>query len=379
MSQPINVQEMQEAIKGLQQEVNNQAESNQIGLRRIVELEDAIRKREDALRVKDMMLSEYKRDAIANSVEAVIRMKTSTREGRESLGLRSQEERESRPKPPKGLPPCRYTSDKDNFTVFRNQFKDIVELYDYSPAQKKVAVFCCLKGEAAEAVLDLREMLENEEVDYEDVLDALEGRFNPEMQQEAATTKFEQALQMKGENLLRWHARLRHLFQKAFPDKDLNDATLIRKFVNGIRDNIIRKQTKRAFCKDYVTALNVAMKEYSVEESEQPMQHGTYRPQRQQQVEPMEIGAIDKSKISCFTCKEKGHMSRDCPSQKKRNKPPFSKFSKDNRQSKWKKAINEIATAYDMLDSEEEEEEDEEEPQQEEVSSSDSDSDEKDF
>ena len=319
----------------------------------ILELQEQIRLMDEEIRRKDQQL------ARANEHQASMAVTTMIKEKFDALGVDLDEAiTKAANKPPKALPTCRYTHASENFTIFRGQFMDYGRLYAFTDQQLKLAIWCCLKGEAAESVADLRIHKDNGAITIEEILDLLEERFNPNAQKESAAMRFDRAEQLRGEPLLRWHARARHLWTQAFPHKSIDDDTLIRKFVGGIRDTIVRKQTKRGFCSTYGEALERAQKEHSVEESEQPFTstYKAYKPTlNNADPTPMEIGAMDKAKLRCYNCREMGHMSKECTQPRKVVR--FSGTTNKNnyrisgaQANNWKKAINEMAEACSQME-----------------------------
>jgi excinuclease UvrABC ATPase subunit len=74
--------------------------------------------------------------------------------------------------------------------------------------------------------------------------------------------QFQTAAQMDGEQIVVWHARLRTIFERAFPGKNIqNSRLLINKFVLKLSDSNIRQWTHRANPATYNAAMTAASNE----------------------------------------------------------------------------------------------------------------------
>jgi hypothetical protein len=86
-----------------------------------------------------------------------------------------------------------------------------------------------------------------------------ETRFLPAAAGQLAAAQFQTAAQMDGEQIAVWHARLRTIFERAFPGENIqNSRLLINKFVLKLADSNIRQGTHRANPATYNAAMTAA-------------------------------------------------------------------------------------------------------------------------
>jgi hypothetical protein len=95
----------------------------------------------------------------------------------------------------------------------------------------------------------------------QDMLNLYETRFLPAAAGQLAAAQFQTAAQMDGEQITVWHARLRTIFERAFPGENIqNSRLLINKFVLKLADSNIRQWTHRANPATYNAAMTAASK-----------------------------------------------------------------------------------------------------------------------
>ena len=102
-----------------------------------------------------------------------------------------------------------------------------------------------MESTAAEFTSDIPSFVQGRLIDA--MLNLYEARFLPAAAGQLAAAQFQTAAQMDGEMIAVWHARLRTIFERAFPGENIqNSRLLINKFVLKLSDADIRQWTHRA-------------------------------------------------------------------------------------------------------------------------------------
>lgn len=214
----------------------------------------------------------------------------------------------------------------EDFLVFKQHLKTVVRLNDYNDEQSRLALAAAMKGKAAAAVLDI-DVLEPQAT-FEEILESYEDRFLPIASSQMARMRFDAARQGNHEGVLDFHARLRTLYSKAYPQA-ADNVLLIRRFTLGLRRKEVRSQVMRGQPLTYTEALELAQNETSVLQLVRISELGAAAPG----VEPMEIGALgnDHRHIRCFNCKRLGHTKANC--RVERRDPPQDQGRQEGRRN----------------------------------------------
>jgi hypothetical protein len=95
-----------------------------------------------------------------------------------------------------------------------------------------------------------------------DMLNLYESPFLPAAAGQLAAAQFQTAAQMDGEQISVWHARLRTIFERAFPGENIQGSRLlINKFVLKLADSNIRQWTHRSNPTTNTAAMTAASNE----------------------------------------------------------------------------------------------------------------------
>ena len=216
----------------------------------------------------------------------------------------------------------------EDWLVWKHHFEQCRQLNKYNDNESRLALAAAMKGRAAAAVMDLTVLDPNEGI--RDLLRNYENRFLPASASQLSRVQFEQVTQNARENILDFHARLRQLWNKAYPH--LRDETmLIRKFSLGLRRADVRRQVIRTNPQTYGDALEAAQNEASVAQVCSVTETGAGA------AEHMEIGAMIKNHFrgkkianldkrrtlgsggstgkkggTCHFCGKSGHWKNEC-------------------------------------------------------------------
>lgn len=201
----------------------------------------------------------------------------------------------------------------EDFLVFRHHIDQVIRLNQFDDQQARLALASAMKGRAAAAVLDIDPLEANRT--YPTLMGAYEARFLPAASSQMARMKFDAARQGQHEDVLDFHARLRTLHNKAYPNAQ-DSVILIRRFCLGLRKKDVRSQVMRGQPTTYAQALEIAQNETSVLQMVKVSELGPAA----LGVEPMEIGALSpeaKAKLKCYYCNRQGHIKAECRTMKR--------------------------------------------------------------
>jgi hypothetical protein len=117
-----------------------------------------------------------------------------------------------------------------------------------------------MESTAAEFTSDIPPFLQGRAIQV--MLNLYETQFLPAAAGQLVAAQFQTAAQMDGEQIAVWHARLRMIFERAFPGKNIqNSRLLINKFVLKLDDSNIQQWTHRANPATYNVAMTAASNE----------------------------------------------------------------------------------------------------------------------
>ena len=249
------------------------------------------------------------------------------------------------------LPRYSHTA-KEDWTVFRWQFETVVGVNQYDDLNARMALSSVMDGAAALVTMDINRVGGN--LTLQQLMNRYEERFLPPAASQLAMMRFDAAYQAPKESEVRWHARLRAIYMRAYPNAvgGADVPQLIRKFVIGLKNAKIREQTLRNGPATYALALDSALGEKAVVEVQQVMQGGLQggmglRANRDviDDEEPMDLSSLLAAlkDIQCFGCGLQGHVKRNCPhrdrwpayeKEKERNARATSRFRKRDEKDK---------------------------------------------
>ena len=169
-----------------------------------------------------------------------------------------------------GRKPETYSSG-DSFTWmgWRNHFTMCARINGWNNKRARLEIEACMTGAAQSRAMDVftdhRPAVgadENLVPDYNLMLDALEARFMPAAASDLARSTFKSAKQTEDESVLDFHARLRTLFRRAYPNVNAaaveTDLNLIDSFCGGLLNPEVRADTIKQRPQTYAGALATA-------------------------------------------------------------------------------------------------------------------------
>ena len=241
----------------------------------------------------------------------------------------------------------------ENFLSWRIQFQVIAGINDWSNTEAKAMAFAYMKGHALDTVLDIDIKREGETL--EDLLGRYQMRFLPASRSQMLRAQFNHIVQLPNESVQRLHARMRVLYNLAYPDvDDRSDTLLTERFVAALNNREVQNYVRRRKPENFEKALEIANEETSFV----LMDLATHAPGGLQQPLPGDSSYIAALRTSgqpprlpprggtpssssaenrlCFYCEGNGHMMGRCPLRlkdlmKSRQKSPRRQEDKPGR------------------------------------------------
>jgi len=149
----------------------------------------------------------------------------------------------------------------DDWSLWRQQFIVVAELRGLNEQQAKSYAYTLMEGPAALAIQDINPR-GAETADQ--MLALYTARFLPAEASELAKADLAMVKQVATEGVLSYHAKIRVLFRRAYPDDANNDAQLIATFQRGLHHAQVREAVMRARPATYAEALHTAQSESAI-------------------------------------------------------------------------------------------------------------------
>jgi hypothetical protein len=141
----------------------------------------------------------------------------------------------------------------------------------------------------------------------QDMLNLYKTRFLPTAAGQLAAAQFQTAAKMDGEQIAVWHARLRTIFERAFPGENIqNSRLLINKFVLKLANSNIRQWTHRANPATYNAAMTATLNK-AASQSILAHEAGTEGKGN------VAINAFGSCRGACHGCGSYNHHIAECP------------------------------------------------------------------
>lgn len=132
------------------------------------------------------------------------------------------------------------SGDPTDWKTWRRQFEIISAINAWEEDRARQEVAAAMEGKAARQVMDIPFAAGTPAA----LLNLYEGRFCPAAASSFAKVEYKNAEQREGESVLDWHARLRALFVRAYPNHDpANDENLRDDFILRLREPTVREWT----------------------------------------------------------------------------------------------------------------------------------------
>jgi hypothetical protein len=123
--------------------------------------------------------------------------------------------------------------------IWRRNFEQTIQINGWANERCQRETAAVMESTAAEFTSDIPAHVAGRPV--ADMLNLYKSRFLPAAAGQLAAAQFQTSAQMAGEQIAVWHARLRTIFERAFPGENIQGSRLlINKFILKLADSNIR-------------------------------------------------------------------------------------------------------------------------------------------
>ena len=248
--------------------------------------------------------------------------------------------------------PARFNG-KSDFTDYKAQFETVAYLNQWSREEMGLQLAISLTDEAREVLSSLRGA---DMHNYDRLVEALECRYSPRGRESQYYLELMSRDQGPEEDVTSYGHTLRRLASKAFSDRPVDEMMLVNTFIRGLRSVEMKRHVYHEKCGNLYDAIHAAV---TYEAFDRPLRESARKPrltiapvQGRGQVKQVQHGGSDRpdpddgsgavamtdvmvrqlvkeavaselkqnrpprrdySNIECYSCREKGHISRNCP------------------------------------------------------------------
>lgn len=249
-----------------------------------------------------------------------------------------------------------FTGDgSQTWSDWQDHFDSVAEVNGWSAADKKKWVRARLTGRAATA---MRRLSEGDRASFDTICAAMKKRFEPECRKGVYMAEFQSKRKRRGEDWASFGEDLKTLVEKAYPSLqgEAQELLALNHFLNQMGDPqlsfAVRQRAPATVdaavaavleLETYLQSPKVPVAPLTRESEERDERNGTAAgvTRRPSKDDPMQkiIERLDKieaqmnpqreegqrgnrqrrgpAKITCWNCKEEGHVSRNCPKKQK--------------------------------------------------------------
>lgn len=210
-----------------------------------------------------------------------------------------------------------------DWRTWRRNFETISVINNWDDERSRREAAAAMEGTAALSVQDIDH---EAAADIATLLDLYQSRFIPEAAGKLARAEFNAAGQKPTETIIQWHTRLRELFCRAYPNREIDDdEAAIDQFVNNLLDTSIQSFVLDQAPDTYAEALNVAQGKLANQlimkkNGESKTLHQMGEPSSQSSLNQMGrpfVPGAGRSSVKCWYCEKEGHMQNACEDFKK--------------------------------------------------------------
>lgn len=220
--------------------------------------------------------------------------------------------------------------------TWRRNFQTIATINQWDDERCRREAAAAMEGNAALAIQDIDH---EATADIETLLNEYQARFIPEAAGKLARAEFNAANQKPTETIIQWHTRLRELFCRAYPNREIDDdEAAIDQFVNHLLDTSIQSFVLDQGPITYADALNMAQSKLA---NQLILKKSGENRGNINQMGEGQINQISRfgtrttgpksGSVKCWYCQQEGHIQTDCELFQK-GLTYFTKYFKDKNE-----------------------------------------------
>lgn len=205
------------------------------------------------------------------------------------------------------------SGDAMEWVTWRENFELTATINDWNHQRRRRELAASMEGTAKLYVRDIPTgdvVPDGQQVqDATLLLDLYQNRFVPEAATDLAWQEVKDAKQAEGETILNWHARIRHLFTRAYPEVPAAalaaNNELKKYFILGLANDTVKADTWKARPATFQASLNTACNNEA--------SWNILNPQGIQ----IKLGALGNNdnrdaNLECYHCQKIGHRKVNC-------------------------------------------------------------------
>ena len=249
-----------------------------------------------------------------------------------------------------------------DWTDYQEHFDQVAGWNQWSESEAAMQLAAALRPPASAVMQDLRPYQKQH---VQSIMQVLSSRFAPQGRQIAYRTDYYNRVQIKGESVDDFGRALKDLHRRAFPSKGLegDDSELIERYAQGLWDEDVQRDVRRAKCSTLEACITVAIESQSIAKAIRgrrsrlaaavvpgdagatpaaPPSRQTVNPPngaREAGITPADLkklitdtfraemakletgGRTGRADVVCFYCQRRGHYQSDCR-QRQAGRPP---------------------------------------------------------
>jgi hypothetical protein len=196
-----------------------------------------------------------------------------------------------------------------DWLAWKRHFQATYGITNWDDDRKKNEMLAAMDGEASTATASI----DPDGMTFAQMLAAYEGCFITQAGSELAESEFNAARQLPDETILMFHARMRELFNRAFPNENTEGNGLARhlrkNFTWGLESSQITTYVWDRRPATYAECLRLAQEKYSTQIIADDRKKGHGRGS----VHAMGPSGSSGNEPTCWGCGQSGHVLRNCP------------------------------------------------------------------
>jgi hypothetical protein len=201
------------------------------------------------------------------------------------------------------------SGDGPEWSTWRSNFITIKEINKWDDLRARREASASLEGMAKKAVQDINPEAITTLVE---LLDLYEKRFRPQSASELNREEFNKAQQKFEETPTAWAARIRDLFERAYPTELVDSTRLLERFVMGIENKTVRSFVYRARSETFEHAIDRLNDETAAEKRLSDDRDGLQSWMHAIRSDALEGKQYAVQWFSCNFCGRQGHTEKEC-------------------------------------------------------------------